>query len=125
MWEKHGWTPCPPEALPKTGLVAIHEDRVIAYLGMYVDDGTMAFIEWAVRDPEASAALAGRALKILVETLVRIARERRCQYVYGVTKSRSWGKMLVGCGMARAETGAETYILALDGGDTACFGDED
>ncbi len=123
VWGKYGWLPCPAEALPRLGLVAeTAGGRFIAYLGMYCEAGTIAVIDWALRDPDVprTAWPADQdPFRVMFERLAEAARRKRCAYVYSVTANKLWGNHLVKCGMRKAETGATTYVMALAGGDTA------
>lgn len=118
-WNHYGWIPCPAEALPRWGVVAETDDgRFIAYMGMYVDQGTVAFVDWAVRSPDVPKEEADEALKTLFTAAARHARFQACHYLYSFTKNRKWGAKMRDFGMALAEEGADSYIMALrPGGD--------
>lgn len=123
-WRHYGWPPCPPGGLPRYGLVAETDDGAfVAYLGMYLDDGRMGFVDWALKDPASPRDESDRALRALFGCMVRHARESRCAFLYSMTKTVPWGKKLESYGMQVAEQNATTYIMALKGAETAFISD--
>ena len=123
LWEHYGWKPCAFKALPRYGLVAeTFDSKFIAYVGMYLEQGKIAFIDWAVVDPDRRL-LAGKALLEILDKLIKHADEQGCFYIYSATKNDVWKKVLQKKGMVLAESQADTFIMSLDGSDNKFFGD--
>lgn len=111
LWEKHGWTPCPIDALPKHCYVAIHSGNVVAFMAAYVVPGSMTIFDWALADPEFQDR--DIALNLIFQKIVLVSKRNKCNYLYSVTKNNKWGNKLIKYGMIVAEKGASTYIMPL------------
>jgi hypothetical protein len=123
LWEKCGWEQCPKEALPNCGLVAESTSgEFMAYVGMYILPGKIAFIDWALAG-DIHGIACGKALCKIVDKLIAKARENQCFFIYSVTKVEAWKKILMHRGLKVAEKGADTFIMALNDQDTAFISD--
>lgn len=113
LWEKRDWTICDKDILPKVGLVVYHENRFVAYMGIYIESGTMGFIGWALTDPDTDINLNSKALKMLFFELLAIAKQKGCKLIYSITDEQGWGKRLQDYGMSIIETGVNVYAMVL------------
>jgi hypothetical protein len=115
FWKEYDWLPCPICALPKNGRVAENnQNEFIAYMGIYIEPGTIAVIDWGLANPSISNEESHEALHALFDALVDLARKQGCHFIYSFTKNRLWGSRLQSYGMAAAERGATSYIMSLD-----------
>jgi uncharacterized protein YpbB len=113
LWRKRKWQPCAADMLPKIGLVLFHENRFIAYMGIYIESGTMGFIGWALTDPDTDTNLNDKALKELFHLLLDIGKNKNCKLIYSITDEKEWGKRLENYGMVVAEEGVSVYAMFL------------
>lgn len=123
LWQECGWEPCPLEALPRIGIVAETESgEFLAYVGMYLEIGKIGFIDWALVNKEKKVS-GSKALAFLVCALFRLAKKCDCHFVYSATKVEAWKEILLKAGMKTAETGADTFVKALNNENTDFIGD--
>ncbi len=116
-WKDNDWIPVPYDLLPRTGFVAFQDGAFVAYLGMYIEKGKLAIIEWALKG-YVSQVESDQAFSEIFTLLVKIAKEKHCRMIFSFTKASTWGKKLLSFGMQPAETGACSYIMALDQSNT-------
>ncbi len=123
-WKAYGWIPCPMDALPKHGRVAENAvGHVIAFMAAYIEDGTIAVVDWALADPNEPDDVKHLALQKLFAALVDLSRSHGCHYVYSFTKNKGWGRRMESYGMLVAEREATTYVMPLSNTDTAFIRD--
>lgn len=87
-WAAHGWPALPFDALPKTGAVALHEDRPIAAGFLYKTDSTIAVMEFLIADPASDKIVRGEALDNIVQSLVASAKEQGFSTIFTSTVHR-------------------------------------
>jgi len=124
IWEHYGWLPCPIEFLPKTGYVALRDDETfIAALFMYLEPGSVAMPTWATGSREVMPQERQAAFAELFNTLKSIAVEHGCTFLYGVTASTAFKKMMESWGMLPVETNMQSFVMPLCGDDPAFLKD--
>ena len=122
LWEEYGWLPCPIDALPKHGRVAEDNGKFVAFLAIYIEQGTIAVMDWALADRSYDDT--HTALQLLFDTLVKLAKDHGCHYIYSFTKNVRWGDRLESYGMLPAERGATSYIMPIgENKETTFIGD--
>ena len=121
LWEQHGGIPCPLDAIPRQSYVAKRNGDIIAFMGMYVDEGTIGVIDWAVANNNFSKEEKDEALQLLFNRLIVIAKLKKCNYIYSFTKNTKWGDKMKRYGMMLAESGACTYIMPIGKNKNTAF----
>ncbi len=124
IWEHYGWPPCPIAFLPKTGYVAQRDDGTfIGALFMYLVPGSVAMPTWATGSREVQPQERQEAFAQLFTTLRSIAVAQGCTFLYGVTASPPFKKMMESWGMSPVEDHMQSFIMSLCGEDTAFLKD--
>ena len=114
FWQAYGWLTCPLDALPRAGRVAENDQgELIAYLGMYIDEGRIAVVDWALANRAVPEPERHAALRMLFDELVCQAKAQDCHYIYSFTANKKWGYRLESYGMAAAERNATSYIMPI------------
>jgi len=123
LWKEHNWCPCPLDAIPKESYIAKNNGSILAFMAMYVDEKTIAVIDWAVSNKIYPKEIRAYALKTLFEYLVERAKKKGCNYIYSFTGNKKWGQKMESYGMRLAEQDAATYIMPLNNGDVSFISD--
>lgn len=116
LWLKRDWEPCQPDSLPRCGKVAESDDgSFLAYMGIYIDDGKIGLIGWALTDPDSNPILSDRALHKLFDTLKEEAKNKECKMLFSFTDVEPWGERLMYYGMKPTEKNITCYTTRLEG----------
>lgn len=75
-WVAHGWQPVPPGSLPIIGMIVESPKNKLCAGWIYQTDSDIAWLEWVVGNPEADKMERSEALDMLVQSLLRAAKER-------------------------------------------------
>ena len=85
--------------------------------GLYIGVGTQfAFMEWIVADKNANKRDVHKALKICIDAIIGLAKDKNMKLVYTATKEKELHKRYVKFhNMILTETGVKTFLRDLDG----------
>jgi len=112
IWSQYGWKPIPADFLP-VGIVAELDGTFIAAMFVYIDTGTVAFVDFALADPSVPSNVRFTALLGCFERIKNRAIGCRCRYIYTVTAIKRYQNMLEFFGMKECESDMKSYILPL------------
>lgn len=112
IWSQYGWKPIPADFLP-AGIVAELDGIFIAAMFVYVDHGTVAFVDFALADPSVPSNVRFMALLGCFNWIKHYALECGCRYIYTVTAIKRYQNMLEFFGMKECESDMKSYILPL------------
>ena len=107
----------PEECLPPDGIIVEDDGKPICAGGLYVGVGTQfAFMEWIVADKRAVKRDIHKALKICIDAIIGLAKDKNMKLVYTATKEKELHKRYVKFhNMILTETGVKTFLRDLDG----------
>ena len=116
-WTDWKFGTVPKECLPPDGIMVEIDGKPICAGGLYLCDGTtFGFMEWVVADKRATRRNVHKALKICIDAIMELAKDKGIKLVYTVTKERELHKRYVKYhNMILTETGVKTFLRDLDG----------
>jgi hypothetical protein len=114
-WEEWEFGNVPKECLPPDGVVVEHEGSPVCAAGLYIGIGTrFAFMEWLVTDKHAPPKITHKAIKLCLDSVFALAKEKGMTLVYTTTKEPSLQKRYVKYhDMTLAETEVQTFLKNL------------
>jgi hypothetical protein len=75
-------------------------------------------MEWVVGDPKVSPKLLHKCLKILIDGLIKLAKQEGCLLLYTVTENSGLHKRYVKYhGLSKCENNARTFVKDLTNGE--------
>ena len=82
-WEKHNFPVVPVEALSRDGFISYADDKPTVACYLYIpDNGSVAWLEWWVRNPEASKEEVSIGFKELVEVAEAVAKSNKVLFLF-------------------------------------------
>jgi len=93
-WKGHDFPAIPKEVLPPTG--AVVDGHCLGWV--YLSNGGIAYVEWIVGNPDIKGRSMVKALNILIEKLIQIAKENDNHRVYSSVKNKSLLKIMTRMG---------------------------
>jgi len=107
----------PKECLPPDGIVVEHDGEPVCAAGLYIGVGTQfAFMEWIVTDKNAEQRLVHRCLKLCINRIMELAKQKGMKLVYTATKEQALHKRYQKYhNMILTESGVKTFLRDLDG----------
>ena len=107
----------PKECLPPDGIIVEIEGTPICAGGLYVGQGTQfGFMEWIVTDKQADARKIHSALKLCIDDIMKLAKNKGLKLVYTATKEQALHKRYTKYhNMILTESNVKTFLRDLDG----------
>jgi len=116
-WTDWEFGTVPKECLPPDGIIVEEDGKPVCAGGLYIGVGTQfAFMEWVVADKRANKRDVHKALKICIDAIITLAKDKGMKLVYTATKERELHKRYVKYhNMILTETSVKTFLRDLDG----------
>ena len=116
-WAEWEFGKVPKECLPPAGIVVECEGKPICAGGLYVGEGTQfGFMEWIVTDKQADSRKVHTALKLCIDSIMKLAKDRKLKLVYTATKEQALHKRYTKYhNMVLTESNVKTFLRDLDG----------
>jgi len=116
-WAEWEFGKVPKECLPPAGIVVECEGKPICAGGLYVGEGTQfGFMEWIVTDKQADSRKVHSALKLCIDSIMKLAKDRELKLVYTATKEQALHKRYTKYhNMMLTESNVKTFLRDLDG----------
>tara|TARA_Y100001980_G_C14184420_1_gene54218 strand:- start:35 stop:499 length:465 start_codon:yes stop_codon:yes gene_type:complete len=116
-WADWEFGKVPKECLPPAGVVVESEGKPICAGGLYIGEGTQfGFMEWIVTDKQADSRKVHTALKLCIDSIMKLAKDRELKLVYTATKEQALHKRYTKYhNMMLTESNVKTFLRDLDG----------
>ena len=116
-WTDWEFGQVPKECLPPDGVMVEMEGQPICAGGLYIGEGTQfGFMEWIVTDRHADARKIHSSLKICIDRIMQLAKDKGLKLVYTATKEQALHKRYTKYhDMVLTESDVKTFIRDLDG----------
>jgi hypothetical protein len=116
-WTQWEFGTVPKECLPPDGIIVEVDGTPVCAGGLYIGEGTQfAFMEWIVTDKTAEARNVHKCLKLCIDSIMGLAKDRGIQLVYTATKEPALHKRYEKYhDMVLTESNVKTYLRDLDG----------
>ena len=116
-WADWEFGKVPKECLPPAGIVVECEGKPVCAGGLYVGEGTQfGFMEWIVTDKQADSRKVHSALKLCIDSIMKLAKDRKLKLVYTATKEQALHKRYTKYhNMMLTESNVKTFLRDLDG----------
>ena len=116
-WEQWEFGKVPMECLPPQGIMVEVEGKPVCAGGLYVGEGTdFAFMEWIVTDKNADARTVHKCLRLCIDSIMKLAKDRGIKLVYTATKEQALHKRYQKYhDMVLTESNVKTFLRDLDG----------
>jgi len=114
-WEDWEFGIVPQECLPPDGVIIEYEGMPICGAGLYIGVGTkFSFMEWLVVDKSAPMKQAHKAIKMCVDGVFELAKQKDMTLVFTTTKDTGLQKRYVKYhDMTLAESQVQTFLKNL------------
>ena len=116
-WNQWEFGVVPKECLPPDGVVVEENGKPICAGGLYKGEGTQfGFMEWIVVDKNADQRLAHNGLKMCIDGIMQLAKDKQIKLVYTATKEQALHKRYTKYhNMVLTESDVKTFLRDLDG----------
>jgi len=116
-WTQWQFGVVPKECLPPEGVVVELDGKPICASGLYIGEGTQfGFMEWIVTDKQADSRKMHSALKMCIDSIMRLAKDKGLKLVYTATKEQALHKRYTKYhNMMLTESNVKTFLRDLDG----------
>ena len=116
-WEQWEFGVVPKECLPPDGIMVEDNGTPICAGGLYIGEGTQfGFMEWIVSDKEADARKIHMGLKMCIDSIMKLAKNKGLKLVYTATKEQALHKRYTKYhNMVLTESNVKTFLRDLDG----------
>tara|TARA_E500000331_G_scaffold228192_1_gene218369 strand:+ start:1242 stop:1706 length:465 start_codon:yes stop_codon:yes gene_type:complete len=116
-WNDWEFGQVPKECLPPAGIIVEVDGQPICAGGLYVGEGTQfGFMEWIVTDKQADSRKMHSALKMCIDSIMRLAKDKGLKLVYTATKEQALHKRYTKYhNMMLTESNVKTFLRDLDG----------
>ena len=116
-WNDWEFGKVPKECLPPSGVMVEADGNPICAGGLYVGEGTQfGFMEWIVTDKQADSRKMHSALKMCIDSIMRLAKDKGLKLVYTATKEQALHKRYTKYhNMMLTESNVKTFLRDLDG----------
>ena len=116
-WTQWEFGVVPKECLPPDGIVVESDGVPICAGGLYVCDGTaFGFMEWIVVDKDADKKTGHNGLKMCIDAIMQLAKDKKIKLVYTATKEQALHKRYTKYhNMVLTESNVKTFLRGLDG----------
>lgn len=110
-WRGHGIDPLPLPALPPNGFVAESGGAPVAAAWLYCTDSCIAWLEWFVRDPNASREQMDGVIETLIDEASERARKLGFDLIFCAARHDSLLRKLVATGFVEWENKSMSLLL--------------
>ena len=116
-WTNWEFGKVPKECLPPDGIMIEVDGRPLCAGGLYIGQGTkFGFMEWIVTDKQADARKIHLALKMCIDRIMQLAKQKGLTLVYTATKEQALHKRYTKYhNMVLTESNVKTFLRDLDG----------
>lgn len=116
-WKQHEFGVVPREVLPPDGIIVEKNGEPICAGGLYIGVGTQfCFMEWIVGSKTADKRDLHKGIKLCIDAIMDVAREKNMKLVYTVTGEEALQKRYTKYhDMKLTENNVKTYLKDLDG----------
>jgi len=116
-WTEWEFGIVPKECLPPDGIVVEIDGTPVCAGGLYVGEGTQfGFMEWIVTDKQAEQRDVHNSLKLCIDSIMGLAKDKGIKLVYTATKEQALHKRYVKYHeMVLTESHVKTFLRDLDG----------
>jgi len=116
-WADWEFGKVPKECLPPEGIIIEDNGETLCAGGLYIGEGTQfGFMEWIVTDKQADSRKVHTALKLCIDSIMKLAKERELKLVYTATKEQALHKRYTKYhNMMLTESNVKTFLRDLDG----------
>ena len=107
----------PKECLPPAGIMVEVDGKPVCAGGIYFGEGTQfAFMEWIVTDKSEEPRNVHKCLKLCIDGIMGLAKDRGIKLVYTATKETALHKRYQKYhDMVLTESNVKTFLRDLDG----------
>ena len=116
-WTDWEFGKVPKECLPPEGIIIEDNGEPLCAGGLYIGEGTQfGFMEWIVTDKQADSRKVHTALKLCIDSIMKLAKDRKLKLVYTATKEQALHKRYTKYhNMVLTESNVKTFLRDLDG----------
>ena len=116
-WADWEFGKVPKECLPPEGIIIEDNGEPLCAGGLYIGEGTQfGFMEWIVTDKQADSRKVHTALKLCIDSIMKLAKDRELKLVYTATKEQALHKRYTKYhNMVLTESNVKTFLRDLDG----------
>ena len=116
-WTEWEFGTVPKECLPPDGIMVEIDGTPVCAGGLYVGEGTQfGFMEWIVTDKQAEQRDVHNCLKLCIDSIMGLAKDKGIKLVYTATKEQALHKRYTKYhGMVLTESDVRTFLRDLDG----------
>jgi len=116
-WTDWEFGQVPKECLPPDGVMIETDGQPICAGGLYIGEGTQfGFMEWIVTDKQADARKIHSGLKLCIDRIMQLAKDKGLKLVYTATKEQALHKRYTKYhNMVLTESNVKTFLRDLDG----------
>ena len=116
-WADWEFGKVPKECLPPEGIIIEDNGEPLCAGGLYIGEGTQfGFMEWIVTDKQADSRKVHTALKLCIDSIMKLAKDRELKLVYTATKEQALHKRYTKYhNMMLTESNVKTFLRDLDG----------
>lgn len=112
-WKDFRWTPPPKDMLPQDGLcgVIVSKGDIDVCAGfIFLTNSKVAHVEYIISNFEYKNKDRKEAIRLLIEALSVIAKDKGCKYIFTSLKNDSLIKSYESCGYMKGSTGCTEMI---------------
>ena len=116
-WKDWEFGVVPKECLPPDCIIVEEKGRPICAAGLYIGVGTQfAFMEWVVTDKNADQRTVHKCLKLCIDRIMELAKQKDIKLVYTATKEQALHRRYTKYhNMLLTESNVKTFLRDLDG----------
>ena len=116
-WADWEFGKVPKECLPPEGIIIEDNGEPLCAGGLYIGEGTQfGFMEWIVTDKQVDNRKVHTALKLCIDSIMKLAKDRELKLVYTATKEQALHKRYTKYhNMMLTESNVKTFLRVLDG----------
>ena len=116
-WTEWEFGAVPKECLPPDGIMVEIDGTPVCAGGLYIGEGTQfGFMEWIVTDKQAEQRDVHNCLKLCIDSIMGLAKDKGIKLVYTATKEQALHKRYQKYHqMLLTESDVKTFLRDLDG----------
>jgi hypothetical protein len=116
-WTEWEFGVVPKECLPPDGIIVEIDGTPVCAGGLYIGEGTQfGFMEWIVTDKQAEQRDVHNCLKLCIDSIMGLAKDKGIKLVYTATKEQALHKRYQKYHqMLLTESDVKTFLRDLDG----------
>jgi len=113
-WQGHNFSVIPHDALPKTGYIAVNEDKeMVCAAWLYRTDSTLAWMEWYISNPVAAKTEVSEGLDMVINKLTDEAKESGFHTIFTSMKHGGLIRRMQKHGFGISEDNATNLVRVL------------